>query len=215
MLNVLQTTGGIASTNCYLVFDDSSNDAILFDAPDHTIAPLLDQIDQRKLNLLGLYLTHGHFDHVADHQLLSERFPSASILIHELDHPKLQEPNSGTFILPFTIPPGKATAFVTDNQTLNLGAHPITVLHTPGHSPGHVMYHFPEDSLLVGGDLIICGAVGRTDLPDSDEVELFKSIRRVMQLPGNTTLLPGHCDPSSLQDERQNNPYVHMAMDNG
>ena len=213
MLNVIMTTGGIAATNCYLIADTDAKQAVLFDAPNDTVAPLLDQVESRGLELLGLWLTHGHFDHLADHQVVRDRFPGAKILIHELDEPKLVNPGSSSFILPFTIRPGKADAFVTDNQTLTLGSHPVTVIHTPGHAPGHVMYHFPDDKLLVGGDLIIMGAVGRTDLPDSDEKQLFGSIRRIMQLPGDTNLLPGHGQPSTLADERASNPYVQMALE--
>jgi glyoxylase-like metal-dependent hydrolase (beta-lactamase superfamily II) len=74
------------------------------------------------------------------------------------------------------------------------------------------MYHFPDEKILVGGDLIIGGSVGRTDLPDSDATELFRSIRKVMQLPGDTRLLPGHGDVTTLDEERANNPFVQEAL---
>jgi len=90
----------------------------------------------------------------------------------------------------------------------------VQVIHTPGHSPGHVMYYFPEQSLLVGGDLIIGGSVGRTDLPDANYATLQKSIRRIMQLAPQTQLLPGHGGPSTLADEMRDNPYVQEAMEN-
>ncbi len=212
MLNVIMTTGGIAATNCFLVIDTDAKHAVLFDAPDGTVAPLLEQVQTRGLKLIGLWLTHGHFDHLADHKVVTDRFPDAKILIHELDEPKLSNPASTSFVLPFTIPPGKADALVCDDQTLMLGSHRVQVIHTPGHAPGHVMYHFPDDKLLVGGDLIIMGAAGRTDLPDSNEKDLFASIRRVMQLPPDTNLLPGHGQPSTLAEERESNPYVQMAL---
>jgi len=212
MLTVIMNTGGIAATNCFLIGDDVSKHAILFDAPDNTTAALLDEADKRNWTVIGLWLTHGHFDHIADHQVVTDRFPHAKVLIHRLDEPKLINPNAATFILPFTIPPRKADAYVEDNQTLLLGSHPVEVIHTPGHAPGHVMYHFADDKLLVGGDLIIAGAVGRSDLPDSDEAQLFASIRRVMQLSGDTKLLPGHGQPSFLDHERHHNPYVQLAL---
>jgi glyoxylase-like metal-dependent hydrolase (beta-lactamase superfamily II) len=74
------------------------------------------------------------------------------------------------------------------------------------------MFHIPSEKLLIGGDLIICGAVGRTDFPDSDPAALNASIRRVMKLPPDTRLLPGHCAPSTLGDERETNDYVRMAL---
>src|SRR5690606_25485000 len=101
-IQIISNTGGLAGTNCYVVADDSTGDAVLFDAPDHTVAPLLDEVDQRKWRLIGLWLTHGHFDHVAEHKLATDRFPEAKVLIHREDEPKLQKPGSGMFILPFT-----------------------------------------------------------------------------------------------------------------
>jgi glyoxylase-like metal-dependent hydrolase (beta-lactamase superfamily II) len=116
------------------------------------------------------------------------------------------------FPLPFVIPPREPDEMVEDGQRLAIGSLPVEVIHTPGHAPGHVMYYFPDDGVLVGGDLIICGAVGRTDLPDSDERQLADSIRKVMRLPPQTQLLPGHCSASTLADERESNPYVRAVL---
>ncbi len=209
---IAMNTGGIAMTNAFLIGDEATNQAVIFDAPDHTVAPLLTEAENRGLNVIGLWLTHGHFDHVADHQIVTTRFPSAKVLIHALDEPKLQDPSSSVFALPFKIPPRSADAHVRDAETLSLGNLKVAVLHTPGHAPGHVMYHFPDEKLLVGGDLIIGGSVGRTDLPDSDHSQLIESIRRVMKLPPETRLLPGHGDPSLLSDELEQNPYVREAL---
>src|SRR5688500_10486713 len=209
---VFMNTGGIATTNAFLVADEEAKQAVLFDAPDHTAARLLGEAESRGLDVIGLWLTHGHFDHVADHLEVTRRFPNAKVLIHKLDEPKLQDPNSSVFVLPFTIAPRNADEYVEDGQTLSIGRLRIEVIFTPGHSPGHVMYHFPDEKLLVGGDLIIGGSVGRTDLPDSDHAELERSIRRVMQLPADTRLLPGHGDVSTLELERITNPYVQEVM---
>ena len=211
-LHVFATTGGLAGTNCFLLACDDTRQAVLFDAPDHTVAPMLDDLDDQDLDLVGLWLTHGHFDHLGDHAVVSKRFPGAKILIHELDLPKLHQPGSRMFPLPFEIPPGEADALIEDDQELSFGRQQCTVLFTPGHSPGHVMFHFAEHKLLVGGDLIIGGAVGRTDLPDSSEQKLNESIRRVMDLPRDTILLPGHGQPSRLEEEFEHNPYVKMAL---
>src|SRR5687767_161978 len=205
-------TGGIASTNAFLVGDESSKQAVLFDAPDNTAAPLLDEAAKLGLDVVGLWLTHGHFDHLADHQVVTDRVPGAKVLIHKLDEPKLIRPGSAMFPLPFTIPPRRADAYVEDGQTLELGSLRARVIHTPGHSPGHVMYYFEADGLLIGGDLIIGGSVGRTDLPDSNHGDLEASIRKVMKLPPDTKLLPGHGPPSTLRDELETNPYVQEAL---
>jgi glyoxylase-like metal-dependent hydrolase (beta-lactamase superfamily II) len=207
-------SGGIASTNCYLVADEAAKQAVVFDAPDHTTAPLLDEARKRGWDVVGLWLTHGHFDHVADHAVVTRAFPAAKVLIHPLDEPKLKDPKAATamFALPFVIPPRSADGYVNDGDRLAIGSLKVEVIHTPGHAPGHVMYHFPDEKVLIGGDLIIMGAVGRTDLPDSDERELFESIRRVMRLPDETQLLAGHGDPSTLGEEREENEFVRAAL---
>lgn len=211
-MQVLMDTGGIATTNCFVIADEVAKVAVLFDAPDHAVGGILDEVEKRGWDLIGLWLTHGHFDHIADHQVVTERFPKARVLIHRLDEPKLQEPNSSIFVLPFVIPPRNADARVEDGQKLSIGSIELEVMHTPGHSPGHVMYYVRSQNLLVGGDLIIGGSVGRTDLPDSDHAQLLESIRRVMQLPDETTLLPGHGQPCTLAHERQTNPFVQDAI---
>jgi hydroxyacylglutathione hydrolase len=209
---VLMNTGGLATTNCFLVADEDAKKAVLFDAPDHTTTPLLDEAQRRGWDIIGLWLTHGHFDHVADHVEVSKRFPDVQVLIHRLDEPKLLRPNSSGFPLPFTIAPRRADGYLEDGQKLSIGSLECEVIHTPGHAPGHVMFHFPAEKLLVGGDLIIGGAVGRTDLADSSPAALYTSIRRVMALPPDTRLLPGHGDVGTLEDELETNPYVRAAM---
>ena len=212
-MQIVSNTGGIVATTSFLIADEVAGQAVLFDAPDNTVGPLLDEAAKRGWDVIGLWLTHGHFDHVADHKLVTDRFPGAKVLIHALDEPKLARPERVRFPIPFTIPPRKADAYVEDGQTLALGSMTVRVLFTPGHSPGHVMYHFEEAGMLVGGDLIIMGAVGRTDFPDASEAELQASIRKVMRLPGETHLLPGHGDPSTLRHELETNPYVQEAME--
>lgn len=205
-------TGGIAGTNAYLVVDEATKKGVLFDAPDHTAAPLIDEAIRQGWDVIGLWLTHGHFDHVADHEVVTRRFPKAKVLIHLLDEPKLKEPGSQSFALPFEIAPRSADGHVADGQRLAIGSIEVEVIFTPGHSPGHVMFYIPAEKVLIGGDLIIMGAVGRTDLPDSDEAALMDSIRRVMRLPADTRLLPGHGEVSLLDDERRENPYVRAAL---
>ena len=214
---VLMNTGGVAMTNCFLIADETAKQAVMFDAPDHTTEPLLNEAAKRGWELTGLWLTHGHFDHFADHAVVRQRFPGARILIHALDEPKARHPEVQTrlFGLPFIIPPLKADAHVADNQQLKLGSLEVRVLHTPGHAPGHVVYYFPGENLLVGGDLIIGGSIGRTDLPDSDHRQMEASLRRVMALPAETRLLGGHGPATTLGDERQNNPFVQGVLENG
>ncbi len=213
-MKVYSNAGGIAQTNSYLVADEKAKVAVLFDAPDHTVAPLLDEAVKQGWEIIGLWLTHGHFDHMADHLLVTERFPNAKVLVHKLDELKIEKPNS-QFPLPFKIAPRSADGYLEDGEKLSIGSLAVEVIHTPGHASGHVVYYFPAEKIVIGGDLIIMGAVGRTDLPDSSYKTLQASIRRVMKLPKETTLLPGHGDPSTLADELRTNEYVREAVEAG
>jgi hydroxyacylglutathione hydrolase len=212
---LLTNTGGVAMTNCFLIADEAAKQAVLFDAPDHTTEPLLTRAAERGWELIGLWLTHGHFDHFADHAVVRRMFPAARILLHALDEPKTQHPEVQTrlFQLPLEIPSVTPDAHVSDNQKLHIGSLEVTVIHTPGHSPGHVAYHLPGEQLLIGGDLIIGGSVGRTDLPDSDPEQMVASIRRVMRLPPATRLLGGHGDFTTLKEERLNNYFVREMLE--
>jgi hydroxyacylglutathione hydrolase len=214
-MQILANGGGVAETNSYLIADENAKQAVIFDAPDNTTAPLLEEAARRGWDVIGLWLTHGHFDHVADHEVVTKKFPKAKVLIHALDEPKLIEPANRYLQLPFEIPSRKADEYVKDGQELKIGNIVVRVLHTPGHSPGHVMFHFPEQKILVGGDLIIMGAVGRTDFPDADYGELQASIRKILALPRSTQLLPGHGPPSKLEDEAADNPFVIEALGAG
>lgn len=212
---ILTHTGGVAMTNCFLVADGTAGQAVLFDAPDHTAEPLLEDAGKRHWDVTGLWLTHGHFDHFADHDVVRRYFPGVRILIHPLEEAKASNPQMQTrmFGLPFVIPPLKPDGYVADNQRLHIGSIEVVVIHTPGHAPGHVAYYLPAEKVLIGGDLIIGGSVGRTDLPDSDYSQLAASIRRVMELPAETQLLGGHGPATTLGEEREQNPFVREALD--
>ena len=210
-MKIISNTGGVFATTSYLVADEDAKQAVVFDAPDHTTAPLLDVAERNGWDVVGLWLTHGHIDHIADHAVVTGRFPNAKVLLHPLDGPKLANPRS-MYALPFETPGRSADGTLSDGQTLRIGSHEVRVIHTPGHSPGHVCFHLPDEDVLIGGDLILMGAVGRTDFPDCSFPDLLASVRRIMQLSPETQLLPGHGHPSRLSDELAENPYVRQAL---
>lgn len=211
-MHVLKACGGIADTNSWLMADDASGKAVLFDAPNDTTAPLLDECGKRGWDLIGLWLTHGHFDHLADHAAVTERYPNAKVLIHAGDLDKIAGRYPKLFPLPFVIPPRQPDGFLEDGQQLAIGNLSVQVLHTPGHAAGHVVYYVPKEKVLVGGDMIIQGAIGRIDLPDSSMAQMRASLRRIMALPTETTLLPGHGEASTLGEELQSNRMLQQFI---
>ncbi|HSV13142.1 MAG TPA: MBL fold metallo-hydrolase [Tepidisphaeraceae bacterium] len=210
-MKIISNTGGVFATCSYLVADEIAKQAVIFDAPNDTVAPLLDEAQRNGWDVIGLWLTHGHIDHIADHAVVTSRFPNAKVLIHPLDERKLQTPQS-IYPLPFETPGRSADAHLSDGQQLRIGSIAVNVMHAPGHSPGHVVFHLPDEQVLIGGDVILMGAVGRTDFPDCSFDALCASIRRIMQLPGETHLLPGHGHPSTLDHEMQTNECVQQAV---
>jgi len=211
-MQIIANNGGVFATNSYLVADEISKQAVIFDAPNDTVAPLVEHAKKNGWNVIGLWLTHGHIDHIADHEVVTKAFPEATVFIHELDQHKLQNPRS-VFQLPFVTKGRSADRLIAENDHLHIGNIPVHVYHTPGHSPGHVMFHLPDQKVLIGGDVILMGAVGRTDFPDCSFEDLMKSIKRIMKLDPETTLLPGHGTASTLAHELQTNPYVQQAVE--
>ncbi len=211
-MQILKATGGIAETNCWLIADETSGKAVLFDAPNDTTRPLLHSCGENKWDLVGLWLTHGHFDHLADHAVVTSRYPNAKVLIHRGDLDKITGRYPILFPLPFTIPARQPDGFLEEGQKLKIGSIDVEVLHVPGHAAGHVVFHLPQERVLVGGDMIICDAIGRIDLPDSDDRQMRDSIKRIMALPEETTLLPGHGEASTLGREHHSNCMVREIL---
>lgn len=207
-MKIHTNTGGLAATNAYLIADETTGDAAIIDAPQNTLLPLLNVARHHQWNIRYLLLTHGHWDHISDHQVLTDAYPNAKVLIHRLDEPKLIKPGSLIFTLPYTIPPRKADGYLEDGQRIHIGNLEFQIIFTPGHSPGHVALYCPGQSLLMAGDLLFAGAIGRTDLPDSDPAEMEKSLMRVAELPEETAVRPGHGPPTTIGKEKMSNPFL-------
>lgn len=212
-MEILKACGGIAQTNSWLVADEAAKQAVIFDAPNDTTGQLLDECQRRGWDVIGLWLTHGHFDHIADHAVITARYPNCKVLLHAGDLDKITGNYPVIFPLPFSIPARKPDGLLEDGQRLKIGTIPVEVIHTPGHAAGHVVFYLPEDNVLVSGDMIIQGSIGRTDLPDSDYPLMRQSLKRIMDLPEDTTILPGHGTASTLARELHHNCLLQDAME--
>lgn len=207
-MKIHTNTGGLAETNAYMVVDEASRAAAIIDAPEGTTASLLGIARQQKLDLKYLLLTHGHWDHISDHKVVTDAFPKARVLIHKEDEPKLQQPGSLLFELPYTILPRDADAYIEDGEKIHVGQITLAAMHTPGHSPGHVVLYDPVNGVLFAGDLLMAGGVGRYDLPDGDVELLKKSLHRVMLLPDSVRVLSGHGPETTIGRERAGNFFI-------
>ncbi len=207
-MKIYNNTGGLAETNAYLVVDEGTRVGAIIDAPEGTTASLIAIAKDAGVDVQYLLLTHGHWDHLSDHAVVTEAFPKAQVLIHQLDEAKLQRPGSLLFELPYQIPARDADGHIDDGQKIHIGGVTLAAMYTPGHCEGHVVLYSNEHAVLFAGDLLMAGAVGRYDLPDGDVGLLKKSLHRVMLLPDKTKVLSGHGPATTIGNERNGNPFI-------
>lgn len=205
-LTVHKMTVGPLETNCYLVIEPESREAILVD-PGAEAERILDRLEQAGARLVAIVLTHAHGDHLGAVREVKAH-TGAPVLVHRLEADWLTDPEKNLSALlgfPFSSP--EADQFVDEGDTLSLGPEHLKVLHTPGHSPGAVSLH--HDGILLCGDLLFLESVGRCDLPGGDPQALADSIQaKVYTLPDETILYPGHGEPTTVGHEKRHNAFV-------
>ncbi len=185
-------------TNCYLV--ESNGEAALID-PGDLPAELVEALGKVKLKYI--LLTHGHFDHADAAPEIRSRF-GGKLLYHEAER---------EVFFAFGKAPPQADGYLEDSQRLVLGQEELTVAHYPGHSPGSVVFLWERGKVVFCGDLVFAGSVGRWDLPGGSFTELQESIRRFFSsLSGEWRIYPGHGEPTSLQVERERNPFLRELL---
>jgi hydroxyacylglutathione hydrolase len=205
VLDIVTFETGALQENAYLVVDRDRRDAAIVDPGDDG-DQLIAAIEQADLKLRAIWLTHAHFDHIGAVKALRTHF-SVPVHLHEADIRMFEAGpfQAASYGLPFDgdeVPSGR---FV-DGQGLMLGGLSFTVMHTPGHSPGHVTIHGHGVALV--GDCLFAGSIGRTDLPLGNGAELGRSLLRIVALPPQTRVLPGHGPASTVAAERKSNPYI-------
>lgn len=195
--------GGVFETNCYLL--EAPEGCILFDAPEGACAWL----ESRRVEPQLLLLTHGHFDHIPDLAKIKRRF-GCQIGCHPDTVPMIAEPeffrNFGYELEVEPVQPDFLIEAAPERAFLSLR---FVILEVPGHSPGSLCFHLREERLLIGGDVLFAGGVGRWDLPGGDGELLFRGIRsKLFPLGDDVTVLPGHGPATTIGAERQTNPFV-------
>lgn len=207
MLNVHVLAVGGYEVNAILVWCDRTRAAVLFDAAAEA-ERLIAEIDRRGLTLTMLVNTHGHLDHIAGNALIKERYP-VPLLIHRLDRPMLTDPLKN--LSQFTGPPvtsPDADGTLDEGDLLPVGAETLRVLHVPGHTAGSLAFYHP--GMLLSGDTLFAGGIGRTDFPGGSERELLHNIRtKFLTLPDDTVIYPGHGPTTTVGEERRTNPFLH------
>lgn len=207
-MRVYKFTVGSFAVNNYLIHPENSNQALLIDAGEEP-EPILNTIRQKKLHLLYLINTHGHGDHIAGNSLIL-RETGAKLLIHTLDAPFLQDPNLNlSAFFGFQLRSPEPDRLLQEGDTIQLDRLQFRVLHTPGHTPGHISLVCQTHAFV--GDVIFQGSIGRTDIPGASSRQLIESIqRKIFTLPDDTILHPGHGPDTRVGAEKQHNPFVRI-----
>ena len=206
-MDVRCLTVGPVAENCYLVRGDGAEHALIVD-PGEEPDRILSLVEELGVKVDAILLTHTHFDHIGAVAPVA-RATGAPVYCPELEVPVLADIMSW-------VPPGfgpyesyDADRALRGGERLELAAFEIDVLHTPGHSPGHVTYSIPAEAALFSGDVLFQGSVGRVDLPGGDWPTLLASISGLLDAhPDETTVYPGHMGITTLGSERATNPFL-------
>ena len=203
-MQVERYTCGMFATNTYLVAGKTAGTCLLVDPADNG-AQLVRLLEQRGLYPEAVLLTHGHYDHILALTQLQQHWPELPVYCHPLDIPtETREYDMGMWFP--TVAAFSNLHHLEDGQALSPAGLEVTVLHTPGHTPGSVS--FCVEDLLFTGDTLFCGSIGRTDFAGGDDQQMENSLRRLAALPGDWTVLPGHESTTTLERERRSNPYL-------
>jgi glyoxylase-like metal-dependent hydrolase (beta-lactamase superfamily II) len=195
--------GGVFETNCYLLH--APGGPILFDAPDGAC----EWLESRGATPKLLLLTHGHFDHVPDVAKIKRRF-GCEIGCHADTVPMISDPDFFRRVgFQLEVEPAEPDFLISAAEAVNFAGAEFDVLEVPGHSPGSLCFYSRADQLVVGGDVLFAGGVGRWDLPGGDGDLLFRGIRtKLYPLGDAVTVLPGHGPPTTIGVEKRTNPFV-------
>jgi hydroxyacylglutathione hydrolase len=194
--------------NCTILGDENSHDAMVID-PGDNIAEILARLQKHSLTVRQIVVTHAHIDHVGGAALLRQA-TGAPVYLNQNDMALLDmmEMQAGWLgvATPVVRPPDVSAE---DGLKLGLPALPAEVLHTPGHTPGSICLLFPEQHLLIAGDTLFAGSIGRTDLPGGDGHLILRSLHnRLLVLPESTRVVPGHGPETTIGQEKQSNPFL-------
>ena len=194
--------------NAYVLSEPASRECLVVD-PGASAARLISYVEEEELHVKAILATHGHIDHVVGVPRLIRRF-SVPFMINRLDSPMLDDLGLQASAFGYDFDGEvKADGFFDETTTFRLGPIVVSVMHTPGHTPGSSCFMAGEGDLITG-DTLFAGSIGRTDLPGGSPRDMANSLRRLAALPASISIYPGHGEGSSIGAERARNPFLAL-----
>jgi glyoxylase-like metal-dependent hydrolase (beta-lactamase superfamily II) len=198
-------TVGPFQENCYLLTDESTGRGVLVDPGDEP-ARIARMVRRGGVKLDAVWLTHAHIDHIGAIEAIRRQW-NVPVLLHAADLPLYRRATQQAALYGLTLEqPADPDGEIADGEELTFGSVRCTARHTPGHSPGHVV--FVTEGMMIGGDLLFAGSIGRTDLPLSNPDAMEASLALVATLHLETAVYPGHGPPTSIGAELASNPFL-------
>ncbi len=212
-MEIVPIESGPLMTNCYIVYDDFTRNAVLIDAPPDCTPAVMKIAEERDLVIDAVFLTHSHWDHTMDAALIKEK-TGAPVYVHKDDEYRMLEPMKHTMMqLPFDIEPFKPDNYFKHNDNIYCGDIILQVRHTPGHTEGGVCFVEHGRKVVFAGDTILRESIGRVDLPGGDFGTIIKSINElIFTLPGDFKIFPGHGPATTVGHEVENNPFFGSPL---
>ena len=205
-------TVGPFQENCYVVGDEASGTGVIVDPGDEAARIAL-AVEQTNLEITQILITHAHIDHVGAVATLVDEY-SCPVLMHAEAEPMLGQLPAQAMMMGLRF--GKVPAVdrhIEDEETIKVGDLQLRSLYTPGHAPGHIAFYIESQGLLFSGDALFAGSVGRVDLPGGSMEILMQSIEeRLLTLPDETRLYPGHGPATTIGNERVHNPFLRGGL---
>ncbi|MEO6906378.1 MAG: MBL fold metallo-hydrolase [Abditibacteriaceae bacterium] len=208
-LRIQTFVSGPLQTNVYLLEDTLKQQAVIVDPSfiNPQVQEAAEKIMASSVTFTAMWLTHAHLDHWHGSGWWQRTY-NLPVYLHPDDQIWTEDPNEQAMWLNFP-EPDVATVdhWLEENQILSVGDYQFQVIHTPGHSPGSVSFYCAQENLVIDGDVLFAGSVGRTDLPECDASALRVSLRKLMSLPPETKVLSGHGPSTTIKEEIENNPF--------
>lgn len=209
MMKIMYMVLGPFMTNTYILYNEETMEGLVVD-PSFSPEQYIKAIEEKKIHLTSIFLTHAHVDHMAGMNELRKAFPEARMYMDKRDRPFLRDPERNlSYMFPTPTLVDDADVWVKDGDEIETSGYTFQVIDTSGHTPGGISFYLQKEGIVFTGDSLFQGSIGRTDFPGGSMKELTGSIRKnLFTLPDSTVVLSGHGEQTTIGQEKRTNPFL-------